>query len=118
MFTQEEIDAINKEIEEELNPINWINGIDPKAPYKYLWQFDKIVFHDENYNTWVSNQDHVPNSFYTVTRYADWYKEFMNVFQIGMVDAQTYWDIFTYLKKEPEIMFKNLINEYYLSLLK
>lgn len=118
MITQEEIDAINKEIEEQLNPVNWINGLDPKEPYKYLWQFDKIVYNDKKYEAWVSDQNHVPNSFYDVTRYNVWFKEFMKVFQICIVEAKSYWDIFTYLKKEPEIMFKNLTNEYYLSLLK
>jgi len=118
MFTQEEMDKFNEELEDDLNPINWINGIDINAPYKYLWQFDKIVFHDNNYTAWVSDQNHVPNSFYDITRYTDWFKEFMKVFQIGIVDAQSYWDIFTYLKKEPEVMFRNLINEYYLATLK
>lgn len=111
-------DTINKEIEEQLNPINWINGLNTKEPYKYLWQFDKIVFDDSQYWAWVSKEDHIPNSFYNITRYTDWFKEFMNVFQIEIVEAQSYWDIFRYLKKEPEIMFKNLINEFYLSILK
>lgn len=115
MLNEEEL---NKEIEEELNPINWINGLNPKEPYKYLWQFDKIVFDDKQYLAWVSDQDHVPNSFYDITRYTDWFKEFMKVFQIGIVEAQSYYNIFTYLKKEPELMFRNLINEYYISVLK
>ena len=118
MFTQEEIDAFNKEMEEQLNPINWINGIDPKEPYKYLWQFDKIVIDDKQYYAWTANQEHVSNSFYAVTRYTDWFKEFTKVFQIEIVEAQTYWNIFTYLGKDPEMMFRNLINEYYLSTLK
>ena len=118
MLTQSEIDKFNKEMEEQLNPINWINGLNPKEPYKYLWQFDKLVFNDKQFYSWTSNQDHVPNSFYDITRYTDWFKEFMNVFQIGYTDACTYWNIFTYLDKDPEMMFRNLINEYYLSTLK
>lgn len=100
---------INKPTED-----NWINGIDNNEPWKYLWQFDAMIWEDEGYAEFtIKNRAYdsdLENEFQDTVRYKQWFMEFYDTFRICESEAYVYYSIFKYLGKNPEVTMRNLTN--------
>lgn len=102
--------TINKPTED-----NWINGIDKNEPWKYLWQFDAMIWEDKGWEEFSSklndSDSYNVNYFLDTVRYTSWFKEFTKAFDLtGTVETSFYYHVFEYLGKDPEAMMRNLTN--------
>lgn len=92
-----------------------MDTIDKNEPWKYLWKYDEIVINNLNFDKFRKEQE--AETFFLFDNKKTVFIKFQEVFQLTYHDVDTYYLIFKYIGKDPEMVMCNLINQYYIDCL-